>query len=574
MKNVRVRTKVMVPLLLIAALGVLGCIMSTRNLWSVQNASSRISGEYLKNIQDVDTLSQEFVILQKLMLQHCLADNDVKESWEEKMDVSKENVNQLSEQYDQSPKNQKEQEVFEQFQKELVEYLDSYDMAISMSRSGNYEGAIKMANENLTFMSDEILVQLEQLRELNTQKVDDGVASQKVQYQKSLVTAMAALVLILVCFLSAMITCQRQIVRPLTRARNQLQLIIDSIDKNQGNLTMRLKVDSRDEIGQLTGGINLFVETLQNVMEHIVSNTRKMNDVVETVAKNVTNANGSAGSIAEVMEQLAATMEEVSATAANLSDTVEEVKKEVETISDTSKNMRDYSAEMEKRADYMETVSIESKNNTDKMVKGIVSTLQEAIGHSRNVEQVNELTGEILAISGQTNLLALNAGIEAARAGEAGKGFAVVADEIRKLSESTRDTANRIQEINTMVVSAVKELNENSNSLIAYINETILPDYDTFVDAGKQYNGDALYVNGIMEEYAQKAAHLNQMMQTIQESMKNISHVVEDSSTEVVRAAESTSILMKEIDSVDQEMAENQKITGSLKQEADRFIVR
>ena len=292
MKNVRVRTKVMVPLLLIAALGVLGCIMSTRNLWSVQNASSRISGEYLKNIQDVDTLSQEFVILQKLMLQHCLADNDVKESWEEKMDVSKENVNQLSEQYDQSPKNQKEQEVFEQFQKELVEYLDSYDMAISMSRSGNYEGAIKMANENLTFMSDEILVQLEQLRELNTQKVDDGVASQKVQYQKSLVTAMAALVLILVCFLSAMITCQRQIVRPLTRARNQLQLIIDSIDKNQGNLTMRLKVDSRDEIGQLTGGINLFVETLQNVMEHIVSNTRKMNDVVETVAKNVTNANG------------------------------------------------------------------------------------------------------------------------------------------------------------------------------------------------------------------------------------------------------------------------------------------
>lgn len=574
MKNVRVRTKVMVPLLLIAALGVLGCIMSTRNLWSVQNASSRISGEYLKNIQDVDTLSQEFVILQKLMLQHCLADNDVKESWEEKMDVSKENVNQLSEQYDQSPKNQKEQEVFEQFQKELVEYLDSYDMAISMSRSGNYEGAIKMANENLTFMSDDILVQLEQLRELNTQKVDDGVASQKVQYQKSLVTAMAALVLILVCFLSAMITCQRQIVRPLTRARNQLQLIIDSIDKNQGNLTMRLKVDSRDEIGQLTGGINLFVETLQNVMEHIVSNTRKMNDVVETVAKNVTNANGSAGSIAEVMEQLAATMEEVSATAANLSDTMEEVKKEVETISDTSKNMRDYSAEMEKRADYMETVSIESKNNTDKMVKGIVSTLQEAIGHSRNVEQVNELTGEILAISGRTNLLALNAGIEAARAGEAGKGFAVVADEIRKLSESTRDTANRIQEINTMVVSAVKELNENSNSLIAYINETILPDYDTFVDAGKQYNGDALYVNGIMEEYAQKAAHLNQMMQTIQESMKNISHVVEDSSTEVVRAAESTGILMKEIDSVDQEMAENQKITGSLKQEADRFIVR
>ena len=75
------------------------------------------------------------------------------------------------------------------------------------------------------------------------------------------------------------------------------------------------------------------------------------------------------------------------------------------------------------------------------MIAGIIESLKSAIEESTSVRHVNELTEEILSVSSQTNLLALNASIEAARAGEAGKGFAVVADEIRKLADSTRETA-------------------------------------------------------------------------------------------------------------------------------------
>jgi methyl-accepting chemotaxis protein len=74
------------------------------------------------------------------------------------------------------------------------------------------------------------------------------------------------------------------------------------------------------------------------------------------------------------------------------------------------------------------------------MIGEIIEKLKKAIDNSRSVEQVENLTNEILSISSQTNLLALNASIEAARAGEAGKGFAVVADEIRKLADSSRQT--------------------------------------------------------------------------------------------------------------------------------------
>lgn len=116
---------------------------------------------------------------------------------------------------------------------------------------------------------------------------------------------------------------------------------------------------------------------------------------------------------------------------------------------------------------------------------------------SKSVEQVNGLTNEILNISSQTNLLALNASIEAARAGEAGKGFAVVADEIRQLADSSRETASNIQNINNMVTAAVKELIQNSDAMVSYINDNILPDYDGFVSSGKRYRDDASHVDEV-----------------------------------------------------------------------------
>ena len=106
---------------------------------------------------------------------------------------------------------------------------------------------------------------------------------------------------------------------------------------------------------------------------------------------------------------------------------------------------------MQQRATELEQNAIDSRKTTGDMVGEIIEKLKKAIDNSRSVEQVENLTNEILSISSQTNLLALNASIEAARAGEAGKGFAVVADEIRKLADSSRETANISSRLTSML---------------------------------------------------------------------------------------------------------------------------
>ena len=232
----------------------------------------------------------------------------------------------------------------------------------------------------------------------------------------------------------------------------------------------------------------------------------------------------------------------------------------------------DYVNEMKERANALEKTAVDNGNTANEIISGIVQSLEKAIEESKSVDKVNDLTKDILDISNQTNLLALNASIEAARAGEAGKGFAVVADEIRQLADSSREAANNIQNINSMVIIAVKELTQNSNQMIDYITNNVLEDYVGFVKSGHQYSDDAEHVTEIVTKFNTMASSIKEAMSNVSESLNGISTAVEESTNGITNVATNTTDLVSGIEAISNEMHENEQIANELKDEADRFV--
>ena len=363
----------------------------------------------------------------------------------------------------------------------------------------------------------------------------------------------------------------KYVIKPIIATNKDIRDIIDGIDNGEGDLTKRVRVISNDEIADLGNGINLFMDKLQEILKLIIENTNYMENVVAEVDGSVVKSNDSASDLSAMTEELSATMQDVGLSVNTINDNADDILKDVEIIATKSDNINQFSKEMKANAEKIESDARYNMVQTGEKVGNILDVLNKAIEDSKSVDQVNNLTNDILNISSQTNLLALNASIEAARAGEAGKGFAVVADEIRQLADSSRETANKIQSINSVVVAAVNNLSDNANNLVSYLQQTILPEFQTFVDGGVKYKENASYIENAMDEFVEKTDVLKKNMDEIAHSINTITTVVDEGAAGVNNAAISTQNLVEDIVNISNKMIENKSIAQNLKNSTNIF---
>ena len=566
-----VKNKIMIPVLLLAVIAFATSILSIMNADSISKKGDDIANNYLVTIETVGYLSESTQKLTRSAYSYIVAEGDAaKKSVKDNIESLKSEIDGYMKDYEQTL-DENEETAYSSYKNYYSQFLTQFAVLEKYVDTNQTVNASKLANNNLVDVCNSLESALDDMTNSEVEATDHAMRQMHALAAFAKTTGGVCFVFAIGALIVAFLISTRKVVNPIVKTNKELKEISALINDNNGDLTKRVNVKSSDEIGQLAQGINQFLDILQNTIGKIVEGSKNLDNMINSVGENVTVSNDNAQDVSSAMEELSATMQEIAATIQTVNDNTESVGKNVVDIADKTEQINNYSQDMRERADSLAKSADENKRTTDEMLGNIVGTLKKAIEDSKSVERVNELTGEILNISSQTNLLALNASIEAARAGEAGKGFAVVADEIRQLADSSRDTANNIQAINEHVTSAVYQLIDNSNKIIKYIEETILADYDSFVQAGAQYNEDACYISETMQEFAEKTEKLKELMKNTVESIEGISSGVEQSANAVTSSAVSTSQLVEQMNSIDKEMSESRNTGGELKAQTDVF---
>ena len=300
------------------------------------------------------------------------------------------------------------------------------DRAAALARLPEFQRAFERLEEDLEKLTELI----GKARKETRWAADEAKAN--ARYAMGIVAVVGVLVLA-----ACMALIGRSITKPLGLTVSRLR----DIAEGEGDLTKRVDVMSRDEIGELARWFNVFIENVHDIMAQVKD---------------------SAADVATAAQQLAAGSGQITAAAQEQASALEETAASLEQLNSTVKQ----NADNARQADHMAAGARTIADNGGVVVREAVSSMDEITKSSRKIV---EIIGTIDEIAFQTNLLALNAAVEAARAGEQGRGFAVVASEVRALAQRSSAASKQIK---TLISDSVTRVEEGAK-LVTRSGETL-----------------------------------------------------------------------------------------------------
>lgn len=563
---------ILIPVFIVGFVSVISSGLSLKNLSKVNDAASQIVDTSMVGTEMLNDIEMETVNIHTLALSHIIS-TDLSSMIDIVSEVRnhEEKLKQLLDDYNPyvTLETKRNYRIICENYTSLVKECGN---VMAYSAAGKNEEAYKTANGSIAKYTKNIEKAISSMREHVNSVTQGERKSLESTYRASVVTCTFTIAVSIIALLFVVFAVVTMVIKPLLRTQKEINGIIVNIDNKKGDLTQRVTPINNAEVDAVGKGINVFMTKLQAIFKAVVTNSARMERVVDDVRQSVQTSNSSVSDLSALTEELSATMQDISENASVINTNTDNVAKEVELIAEKTDELTGYTKDMKVHAQSMESVARTNMESTDRKVSEILEVLQKAIEDSNSVKQVNSLTNDILNIASQTNLLALNASIEAARAGEAGRGFAVVASEISQLAAASQEAANNIQRINAVVTNSVNNLSDNANGLVSYINDSILPEFERFVESGVEYNDKASFIEGTMTDFKEKTDSLKQSMLEISSSINTISHAINEGVNGVVSAADSTQLIVEDMDNISHKMDENYEIADSLKKETSIFI--
>ncbi len=573
-RGVGIGIKIMVLLLLLAitAISCVGVLVWT--LQSVIGTSDQIVSEQVAEQEKISGLSRQFTYINSQVLTHVMTTNSVTmDTLSEKILQDIADMEQQIEEFGALlSEGDERKEALDSASAELAKYRKTVE-SLLVTSAENKTQAYVSATSNLPMFNEHIENYMNRMLEITAQEMEQAQGQMEQSAARVPGIISVASIALLVVVIVIMLGLRLWVIGPVKKATKQVDELVEGIRCNKGDITKRIHVGSRDEVGRLAIAINDLVAQMQIIIRAITEGCGQMEEKQADIISNVEKVNATADHTMQNLGIMSEGMQLVTGAIDGVQQDTGVLDHTVENMLEVAQNGRDYAADIKEKAGKMKATAVESKQEATVVMKEIDTAMTESIANSRQIHKITELTEEILGIAGTTNLLALNASIEAARAGEAGRGFAVVAEEIRKLADSSRESANNIQEISNRVVESVEELSENATRLLEFMNTRVMKDYDALEDTGSNYHEAADHVDEMMNEFRRKIDELLSVLQNVNTANTQMEATVGDSTEKLSAVEKNNQGLQQEMKDISYAVEELAASVGQLKESIRCFTV-